>query len=275
MAYDLIETSDYDATALYLYEFSLGNNVWRYTSADSDVAVGGEAWEHAAIEHDGVSQTGDAAQDNPKLTIPSNIIPALVFAGSPPAQTMMIRFMKGHDGDSAARVFWVGVVSSVNWTQPGRLEMSLFTLSATLQRQGLTQSYQRGCRHVLYGQGYGQCNVDRSQFAVPATVVTTAAGIVQLTGISAFPPGWFDGGYLEWDDVNRGMERRTIERFEGGDQVRLFGLSDGLYESLEVTLYPGCPRTIAACDTKFDNVENYGGQPHLPGDSPYDGDPIF
>ncbi|EAP1220395.1 phage tail protein, partial [Salmonella enterica] len=30
-----------------------------------------------------------------------------------------------------------------------------------------------------------------------------------------------------------------------------------------------CDRTIATCDNKFANHLNYGGQPHMPGKSPY------
>jgi hypothetical protein len=42
-----------------------------------------------------------------------------------------------------------------------------------------------------------------------------------------------------------------------------------------VAAYPGCPRTIAVCDARFANHLRYGGVPHLPGKSPFDGDPVF
>jgi hypothetical protein len=55
----------------------------------------------------------------------------------------------------------------------------------------------------------------------------------------------------------------------------MFGLADGLYYGLAVNAYPGCNRTTTECVDKFDNLDNYGGVPDLPGKSPFDGDPVF
>lgn len=274
MAFDAIETSDYYSTAVFLYEFQLGGNFWRYTSADSDIAAAGFAWEHAAIEHDKVTQSGDAEQDNVSMTVDSTIPPALAYLGSAPTQEMIVRFRKAHDGDADAQVFFVGLVSSVDWPEPGKVTFALVTLSATMARQGLTLTYQRACRNVLYSEGRGACKAPKEEFGVEATVVTTAQGIVTLDGVEGYPDGWFDGGFLEWTDSRRGLERRTVERFNGGPDVRIFGLSDGLYEDMVVKIYAGCAHTADACENKFNNMENYGGQPQLPGNSPFDGDPV-
>ena len=42
----------------------------------------------------------------------------------------------------------------------------------------------------------------------------------------------------------------------------------------EITLYPSCDRTTTGCNL-FDNLPNYGGFPHLPGKSPFDGSQVF
>lgn len=274
MAFDPIEISDYYGTAVFLYEFQIGGNFWRYTSADSDIAAAGFAWLSAAVDHDKVTQSGDAEQDNVTMMVDSVLGPAQAYIGSAPTQDMIVRFRKAHEGDQDAQVFFVGTVSSVDWPEPGKVAFSLVTLSATMARQGLTLTYQRACRNVLYSKGRGACLVERENFGVTATVVTTAQGIVTLTGLDGYSDGWFDGGYIEWTDSRRGLERRTVERFTGGPDVRIFGLSDGLYEDMAVTIYAGCPHTAEACENKFDNLLNYGGQPQLPGNSPFDGDPV-
>lgn len=291
MAFNQIETSDYYATAVFLYEFQIGENIWRYTAADSDIAAGGAAWQHASIEHDRVSQTGDADQDSVSLTLPSDLIPAVAYIGSAPSQQMMVRFRKAHDGEPQAPVYWVGLVSSVDWPAPGKVTISLIPLSATMQREGLSMTYQRGCRLALYGQGRGRCNVDREAFRTEAEITSLASSVLEVDSIDGLPGGWFSGGFIEWEDPIRGREWRTVEEHaivteeigqtpEGepimGEvpKLRMFGLTDGLSVGMTVSVFAGCSRTIKTCDEKFNNTPNFGGQPHLPGDSPFDGDPF-
>lgn len=273
MAFNYIETSDSDATAVFLYEFQIDENIWYYTAADSDIAAGGKAWEAASIEHDRVSQTGDADQDNVELTVPDDLIPAKVYIGSTPSQQMVVRFRKAHDGEPEAPIYWVGIVSSVDWPAPGRVVIGLIPLSATMQREGLTMTYQRGCRLALYGQGSGRCNVNKQKYKVSTKITAAGYASLKLEGIDGYAPGWFSGGFIEWEDPLRGREWRTVEA-SLGETVNIFGLTDGLYTDMNINIYPGCPRTMKACNEKFDNIDNYGGQPHLPGDSPFDGDPF-
>ena len=61
------------------------------------------------------------------------------------------------------------------------------------------------------------------------------------------------------------------------DGIRQSGhvAGDGLRVGQDVVAYPGCARTIAICQSKFNNAPNFGGVPGLPGKSPFDGTPIF
>ena len=69
------------------------------------------------------------------------------------------------------------------------------------------------------------------------------------------------------------MNRRGIES-QNGNNFQVLGSTDGLEVGTAVTLYPGCPRNTTACKL-FNNLPNYGGFPHLPGKSPFDGSPVF
>ena len=42
-----------------------------------------------------------------------------------------------------------------------------------------------------------------------------------------------------------------------------------------ITVYPGCDGQVKTCRDKFNNVLNFGGIPHMPNKSPYDGSRIF
>jgi hypothetical protein len=63
---------------------------------------------------------------------------------------------------------------------------------------------------------------------------------------------WFSGGYIEFDR-NGYTERRGL-RSQDGNTLHLFGGTTGLQVGQSVTLYPGCDRTIATCDSKFPTI---------------------
>jgi hypothetical protein len=60
-----------------------------------------------------------------------------------------------------------------------------------------------------------------------------------------------------------------------GESLRTLGPVVGIAAGDPVVAYAGCKRTVRECIDKFDNYDNYGGFPHIPGRSPYDGNPVF
>lgn len=80
------------------------------------------------------------------------------------------------------------------------------------------------------------------------------------------------GGFALWY-VDGEPERRGIDTADGSVLALLAG-TPGLAAGMTVWVYPGCPGTLAVCE-QFGNTDNYGGIPHLPGTSPFNGNPIF
>jgi hypothetical protein len=56
--------------------------------------------------------------------------------------------------------------------------------------------------------------------------------------------------------------------------IAAFGDTSDLFPGMTITVYPGCQRTTAACES-FQNRDNYGGFELMPGKSPFDGTPFF
>ena len=54
-----------------------------------------------------------------------------------------------------------------------------------------------------------------------------------------------------------------------GDTVTILGKMPGIVAGNVITAYPGCPHTIEACHTLFNNTENYGGQNLIPERNPF------
>lgn len=271
MAYDVVEVSRQDGAPIYLYEFRLYDKYWRYCSADVAVSAGGHLWSQMEVADDGVKQTGEAQVDALTITLPTSNPIVGLFAATPPSGSVLVTIRRMHYGADGLVVCYVGEVSSVNIASPQTASVTCATISASLARTGLRESWSRGCPHALYDS---QCRVNKNNVKVKATIATVGTGALTVTGIDAYPDGWFDGGYMEWADAVRGYERRGIES-QTGSALVLFGTADGIGSGAQVFLYPGCPRTTAACKAKFNNLDNYGGCPGLPNRSPFDGNPVF
>lgn len=272
MTFNAIELSNDEGRPIFLYEFALGAAKWRYTSSDEDVILRGYKWSAVPISDDGVKITGEATTDGLTITAPSSITPVQMFNGTPPSTIFMLRIYHYHEGDADSVLAYVGEVLQVNQTEPGTATISCDTISASMQRDGLRLGWQRTCPYALYDPL--TCQVPKPLHAIDTMIFEVSGNDVRLQGIDDMATGLLDGGFLEWTHPTRGIERRGIEQ-QVGNQCAIFGLADGLYYGLKVKAYPGCDRKVATCQTKFNNLDNFGGVPDMPGKSPFDGSPVF
>jgi uncharacterized phage protein (TIGR02218 family) len=271
MTFAAIETSNDDGRPIYLYSFTLGAANWRYTSADADINVDGYQWKAVPISDDGVKITGDAATDNLTITTPNTIAPVQMFFGAPPSQTIMVRIFHYHEGDTQSVLGYMGELLQVNQPQPGTATIICGTISASMQRDGLRLAWQRNCPYALYDEL--NCKVSKAAFGQQVVVADVVGSTAYFQGMTG-EDGKFDGGFIQWEHPSRGTEYLAIEQ-QIGTACAMFGVTDGLYYGLQVTAYPGCKRTLGDCKDKFNNLDNFGGVPDLPGKSPFDGDPVF
>lgn len=272
MTFNSVENSNDDGRPIYLYEFTLGAAKFRYTSSDADVTLNGYKWKAEPITDDGVKLTGDANTDGLTITGPASLAPAQMFLGTPPSQAIMVAIYHYHEIDNNSVLAYIGEVMQVNQPQPGTAAITCDTISASMQRDGLRLAWQRNCPYAVYDPL--TCKASKATHKIDLTVTVIAGNTVKFNGLAGKPNGHMDGGFIEWEHPTRGTEFRMVEQ-QIGDTCVMFGLTDGLYYALKVKAYPGCNRTVAVCISKFNNLENYGGIPDLPGKSPFDGDPVF
>lgn len=273
MSYELIEVSNDYGEPIFLYEFTVGKKVWRYTPSTEPVAANGEMFMPIKIDDDGISQTGESQTDTTKIRIDFNADIVELFKVTPPIDQIVIRRMVRHEFDPDVAVNYVGFVTQANFGEIGQVELECITLSPTMQRNGLRLYWARTCPYVVYDRA--TCRVRKEDYAVYAKVEKAANGIVTAKELGTKENGYFAGGYVEWDSERTGaLEMRSIDEHDG-DQIRLLGRSDGIPVGVQLRAYPGCPKTIEVCRARFGNESNYGGYPHLPGKSPFNGDPLY
>lgn len=273
MSFSGLENSLSAGRPVRLYQFSRGVLRWSYCSADRNVEHQGQVFRTIAggISDDGIRQGGSDGVRNLRIMAPADLEVAQFYRGIPPSDAIDLVIFDRHVGESEFRVSWVGEVQSVGWPAVDRCQIVCNPETVSMGQQGLRLAWERSCPHSLYERG---CGVNRDLFRVEGVITYLDGAIVGASAFATKPNGWFVAGYIEWSLGSGVWERRAIEGHLEGI-LAVFGGTSGLALGMNIRAYAGCTQTIGTCHSKFGNKANFGGIPHLPGRSPFDGNPIF
>lgn len=271
MSFDSQETGIATGKPVRLYLFERGVRKWAYCTADRDIEYSSVTYQGVAVMDDGLRQSGESSADMLTISMPASLSFLDQYRLQPPTDEIFITVRDLHWPDLYGRVRWSGSVQAVKRTSDAEAEVVCRSWLAMMDETGLRQVYGRSCPHTLYDH---RCRVSRAAFAVPATVTAVAGRSVTCPAFAPLEDGYLRGGYLEFGIGDGLLERYGIEAHTGGT-VTLLDLPEGIAVGTALTAYPGCDRTIETCDGRFVNAANYGGQPHIPGKSPFSGDPVY
>lgn len=271
MSFDLREGSNYQGVPTTLYEFSLGTTYWRYAASENNVVLNGVTYSALAISNQGYSSSGNPETDEMNVSLDAYAEITQLYLGTPPSEPVQLRVRTLHRGDTEAPVVWAGQVKSGKQVSTVEFSFVCNSLLSTLNRNGLRLSWGRGCPHALYDRS---CRVDPDDYATTVMITSMSGNTVVAGPLSLLGDDYLSGGFLSFVGQHGATERRAIKRHVGSS-VTLLGPADGLVAGMWIIVYPGCNRITSTCETKFNNLANYGGFPHLPTKSPFDGDPIF
>lgn len=276
MSFNDYEISNESGRPVYLYEVKLGNTTWHYTSADQQITLfeGTEdevTYLPIAISDEGTTQGGSDENDI-QINVRSDSPIAKLFGDTRPSGKVWCTIRSYHfgDPDEETPIEWIGTITNMVLVDRATTVLHGRSIGGTYDRNGLRLVWSRTCTHALYGTG---CFVDKTLHQYPRTIATVTGTNFTCTVHTEPEEGSFSGGFMEWDRGDGSLERRGIERQNGND-FEVDGTTKGITVGLDVTLYPGCARNTPNCKL-FDNLPNYGGVPHMPGKSPFDGTPVF
>jgi len=271
MTFESRELSIADGRPIRLYEFSRGTQRWLYTNAALDVVNQNRTFSsYKGISDDGIRQTGEASADALTVTAPLTLPLINLYRVYPPSTPVHVTVYDMHLGDGESVVAWVGTIGDVS-RRRNHVRLVCRPLSSDQDTAGLRLTWGPNCPHTLFDRN---CKVDKELFRVDATLLSVSGNMVSAAAFAGYADHWFSGGFLEWEGESGLAEQRGIERHTRTDLL-LLGGSLEFKTGLAVRGYPGCVGTAQVCDTKFNNSDNNGGVPGLPGKSPFDGDPIF
>lgn len=283
MTYSARDLSVQDGDPVHLVLFTRNDESWRYTSSASPVSYLGDTYQPTSIGMGSINQSTEMLKDTLTLRFPRDHEFASVFLGAPVEHLTSVTVFRGHAGDvdSEFITYWKGRVASSK-ASGDVLSLECEPVFTSMRRPGLRARYQKTCRHAHYGRG---CKLDPEAVAVIGTCTAVDGVDVVVPEAAALPAGTLVGGMLRAPD---GTLRYIVEH--NGENIKLmrpiyslvpatadggYGLNYGeLYGGDALKMYPGCDHTRATCDSKFNNLDNFGGFPWIPGKNPMGGSSI-
>ncbi len=270
MAFDLLEKSAANGAPVELYEFTLGPNHWRYTSADEDQVMNGQTYTRAPVRRSKLEFSEELNRANLKIHLQRDNPVADLFRLYPPGAVVLVRVWRRHRGDGEFVLLWHGRVLNCEFVG-GEAVLHTEPALTSLRRNGLRRFYQRQCPHVLYGPA---CRVAQSSYRASGALTVVSGAHVELTAAGLQADGYYAGGILSWGSQSGVVESRIILSHVGTALTLAAPIQD-LAVGDTVDIYPGCDHTLATCDTRFGNADNYGGWPFIPGKNPFGGTTLF
>ncbi len=261
------------STQIDLYRIVQEPSVWTLKQGKGlvhDAGFGDEFYAPTAISRNRIEQKNEISKASLEVSIPIDHEIALSLLTSYTETVMTISvFTKT---DATVEISWKGRLSSI---KPGddNLVLNFESVFTSMRRPGLRARFQRSCRHPLYGRG---CGLDFNEFAVAGTVDSIIGTTLTVPEADAQADGYFDGGMIAALDgslsyiISHVADKIILQRV-GYSLITDFALTGA---GTVVTLYPGCKHTRADCNTKFDNLLNYGGFDWIPLKNPMGGSSI-
>ncbi|QJD54518.1 putative structural protein [Sphingomonas phage Kharn] len=260
------------ATKTELYRFSeqASATIWAFTDGNEEVTYNGDTYVPASISRSEAEVKNEISKANINVQMSLNNEAGLRWLADNGEKIVTLTIFE-RDKGGVFNVVWKGRLASI---APGITDITLKmeSIFTSLRRPGLRARYQRSCRHPLYGV---KCGVDPEAYDVAGSVTAVNGKTLTIAAAATFADGYFLGGMLRAPD---GTLSYIINHV--GSSIVLQRLSYSLVENIgegfpfDVIIYPGCPHTRQACNSKFNNLLNYGGFDFIPTKNPMGGSSI-
>ncbi len=152
---------------------------------------------------------------------------------------------------------WLGEVKLIG----GKYQAELRGLLDLLQRP-FGKTYSPECR---YGFGDTSCKINLAGFTVIGTA-SSAVDASQFTDAARSEANnVFNYGLLTWlSGANAGLSME-VKSFASKQFVLWLPMPNTIAVGDSYSVYRGCDKRFATCQSVFNNAVNFGGFPHLPG----------
>jgi len=259
MTYAASEAGVATGVPIELFDFVSNGTHYRYTSSGSNVLYGGFTYTATASHRNEIVDTGDTNRAELQIVLPRDNPFAVLFVSAPMEYEATVTVYRGHGSDWAT--YWMGRVSAVRFDTDQAVVICQPYLGDA-DGLGLRRVYCRHCPYALYGV---ECGLDKDDYSLEGVALTVSTTTITSAILATKEDGWFQGGMIYTEYGSRLIKTHV------GSTITISHAIAGLEAGASFTAYAGCDHSMTVCESKFDNLLNYGGQPWLPTKNPFDG----
>lgn len=257
-----LESSVEDSRPIELYEFSLGTEFFRFTSAEDVLNIGGDVYQPLAIARGGITQGNDPGNRTLTITIPAITSIAQKYIIVPPGEKAglnVFRFQRDETPAFDTQVLlFKGRVHSVTFSNDGHsADFIIKSIESAMLTNIPRFTFASMCPLVLYSSACGAIASNFDHLGVASSIVDNT---ITVSGASASGID-FVGGYLRPTGTN---DFRMITA-QSGDVFTLLLPFHINPNGQNMQAFAGCDHVLLGdCALVFDQVINYGGHAFVP-----------
>ncbi len=260
MSFNERESSAFAGEPVDLFFFEHVDKWWAYTSAEVDITYAGITYfPLPGLQREALESSQEDARNPLKILLPAEHELVGLTYGNAQAGKLQATIRRLHRDDNEAEVQFIGEFIKREWKEP--LSSLVFeSLWSRAGRGGGRRRVQRGCGYRLFDGG---CGLAEEDYKVAGTLESVMGEQVEVGAATGYSDGWFAGG-----EMIVGPLSIDIIAHQGSNLQLAYPAVMEAGQS--VVLLPGCDHSFDTCGTRFSNGDNFGGQPHLIIDNPYD-----
>lgn len=274
MTHAATEVSVHGQEPVELYEFITPGKTYAYCTCEDPVTWKGIVFAPAYLSRSGVESNSASSKASLDVDISDTQDVVELWRTSALSAMVTLKIHRWHrsQSDTEYATLWNGRVVNARWNADRSVTLTSQSPFTSVRRVGMKRKFQINCPHALYGD---LCTLDRGLFEQTYTVTSVIGNVVNIGAIASggFDADHFAGGYLRWS--NPSLIAPTTERgfivSQSGNDLTLVSPPFALAGGTIVKAYPGCNRTMAICESRFNNLDNYGGFPWRPDNNPFGG----
>jgi uncharacterized phage protein (TIGR02218 family) len=245
---------------LELFEFRRENSYWRYSGHEEEIVYDGKTWYPLTIVRHTITAQAGVDSDETRIVVPADLAAISALRVSLPSPRVWVRvlILFRDQTPPEAVVIFAGRVTKIKW---GALtaELAIGGVNSLFEVSIPPLRYQAGCNWTL---GDSNCGVNLEARKLTITAAVSDDGLQYTSNDLDVGDGYWALGAL----AAAGYE--TLIRYHAGAAVRVSRPIPGVEGMAEITVWPGCDYSLVTCYTRYNNVYNFGGCPHMPLDNP-------
>lgn len=245
----------------------LDGTVYGYTDHDEEITVGSVTYiPSAGLQKVRLTLTPNSEVSNQELASAWVDAPEEdLLAGKFDSATIIVSWVSWKNPSHGQLVIFSGKLGEITWSDVG-FKADIFSNMKDLE-QNIGEVFTANCRHTLYSQDtpglIGFCGVNQASFTASGNVTAVVKNRWKFQINNTQSSGFYSGGKITFSTGQNAGLSFSVKNHEGQTVELFLPTSFPITVNDAFTISAGCDKTMETCKSKFNNIVNFGGFPHI------------